>query len=165
MATKYASTAFTTQEKTKSTLGGATPYTIDSIATVLAADSDGDVYVLGVVQNNDRPSVINVETTAITSGTDWDLGLYLINNDGTIGSVVKKDLLMDGQTMATASNALNGFTAPTIANRGKTLRELLVAASVTTNLDAPQYYLALTANTVGSADGTIRVIYSALKDA
>ena len=165
--TNYSNSGFTTQDKVPSTFGGARTYTIDARAAVAAADNDGKIYVLGVVTANERPTDITVQTTAITGGTDYDLGLYLINPDGTVGAVVDRDTFMDGQTMATASNVLNGFAAPAITARGGTVRELLVAAGITLNAtnDFPQYYLALTGVTVGTADGTVRVIYRALKDA
>lgn len=165
MAVKYANTNQGTFDKSPSNFGGGRFNHVEGIATVAAADGDGDIYAIGVVNGNDRPTQIRIETTAITAGTDYELGLYLVNADGTLGAAVDIDLLMGSQTMASASNALNGFSAPAVANRGKTLHELLAAASITVNADKPQYWLALTANTVGTADGAIRVCYDALKDA
>ena len=49
--------------------------------------------------------------------------------------------------------------------RIKTVHDLLAAASITTNADLDQYALVWTANTVGSAAGTITTRYEALKDA
>lgn len=127
-----------------------------STVEVAAADDDGSTYLL--FQN--VPSSLRILQSilmcdAITGGTDYDIGLY---NPYT-GVVVKKDILLDGQTLASASKTLNGIGTVDIADIGalKTLAELATAASVAV---LPEYDIVLTANTVGSAAGTVTNILS-----
>lgn len=127
-----------------------------ALAQVAAADDDGSVYRLARVKSSWVPVSISVQTTAITGGTDYDLGIYRISTSAATGAVVDRDILMDGQTMATASLVLNGMGAVTADNRGKTLWEL---AGLTADPQL-EYDLALTANTVGTAAGTIAVTYA-----
>lgn len=126
-----------------------------ALAIVAAADDDTSVYRLTRVLSSWVPLDITVQTTAITGGTDYDLGCYKISTAATTGAVVDKDILMDGQTMATASLVLNGMGAVTADLRGKALWEL---AGLTADPQL-EYDLALTANTVGTAAGTIAVTY------
>lgn len=129
-----------------------------ALAQVAAADDDTSVYRLCRVKSSWVPFEITVATTAITGGTDYDLGVYRISTGATTGAVVDRDILMDGQTMATASTTLNGMGIVAAGDRGKAIWELLGLTA------DPQleYDLALTANTVGTAAGTIAVSYSFL---
>jgi hypothetical protein len=129
--------------------------TITAVATVAVAsgDDDGSVYRLFAgVPSNLVPVMITVHNTAITAGTDYDLGLYKTKD----GAVVDKDILADGldmssaRTIATLNNA--GMTTVAIANGTQDLGTL----SAQTDPDMA-YDVCLTANTVGSAAGTIRV--------
>jgi hypothetical protein len=75
-----------------------------------------------------------------------------------VGSAeVDKDVLMNGQTMASALTRATGqglgLSAVGIDNVGKTLAELSGQANPGTSYD-----IALTANTVGTAAGTISVV-------
>lgn len=120
-----------------------------------AADDDGSVYRLfKSVPSNYIPLNITIATDGITGGTDYDLGLYKV---GVGGAVVDKDVLMDGQTMASAltraTGSQLGLKDVNIADVGKTLGEL----SGQTTVDA-SYDIALTANTVGSGAATITVL-------
>ncbi len=126
-----------------------------AVATVAVAsgDDDGSVYrCFTGVPSSMVPVKITIHNTAITSGTDYDLGLYETNG----GAVVDKDILADGismasaRTVATENNA--GLTTIAIGDGAETLGEL----SAQTDVDAG-YDIAFTANTVGSAAGTIRV--------
>lgn len=121
---------------------------------VAAADDDGSVYrVFKEVPSSYIPVQIDILCDAITNGTDYDLGLYKTG----LGAVVDKDVLMDGQTLATALTRATGqglgLGAVDRADATKTLGQL----SAQTNVDAA-YDIALTANTVGSAAGTVTVI-------
>lgn len=124
---------------------------------VAAADSDGSVYrVFKGLDPNLVPIAILVACDAITDGTDWDLGLYATN----LGAVVDKDAFMDGQTLASAvdfgfDTCLDGMDAVAIENYGRKLYEH-AGHDVTTKLES--YDLAFTANTVGSAAGTVAVL-------
>lgn len=120
-----------------------------------AADDDGSVYRLF----KDVPSTLipvgfEIAHDAITGGTDFDLGLYATD----LGAEVDKDLLMDGQTLAVAATLVapkNGLSNVDLANIGKMLYEL---AGKTVANRPLGYDIALTANTVGSAAGTITVV-------
>jgi hypothetical protein len=114
---------------------------------VAAGDDDGSVYRIGKINSNAMIYDIVIACTAITGGTDWDLGLY----DVDFGPVVDKDLFMDGQTFATASRTINGMSAVTVTNLNKRVYELLGLPSD----PLKQYDLALTANTVGTANGSV----------
>lgn len=131
-----------------------TNHHIMGIATTAVAAADDDLSVYRLFKNvpaNLVPIKITIHNTAITGGTDYDLGLYKANS----GAVVDKDILADGismgsaRTIATDNNA--GLTTIGIANGAQDLGTL----SAQTNPDAA-YDIALTANTVGTAAGTIR---------
>ena len=122
-------------------------------AAIAVADDDGSVFRLfSGVPSSLVPLKITIHNTVITAGTDYDLGLYEPNG----GVVVDKDILADGlsmasaRTVATENNA--GMTTIDITASTNTLGEL----SAQTEVDSA-YDIALTANTVGSAAGTIRV--------
>lgn len=116
---------------------------------VAAADDDGSVYRLMRIPSNAVILSIKVWNDAITSGTDYDTGLYDINT----GAVVDKDLFTDGSTMATARDAVEQLTAPDINEIHKSIWEY--AALSLTKDPVKEYDLAITANTVGTAAGTI----------
>lgn len=122
---------------------------------VAAADDDGSTYLLGKLPSSFRPHQIKLMCDAITGGTDYDLGFY----DPDTGIVVSKDVLMNGQTLASASKTLDGMSAVDIANIGKTIAELL---SLTPSTAKPYYDLVLTGNTVGTAAGDVVVIVDGL---
>ena len=123
---------------------------------VASGDTDASTYLVAkAVPASFRPVQCTIMTDAITSGTDYDLGFY----DSVTGTVVDKDILMDGQTMASASRTLDGLSNVAIEDIGarKTIYELLGLTATTTKAT---YDLVLTANTVGSADGDIVVIFT-----
>jgi len=122
---------------------------------VAAADDDGSVYRLfKSIPSNYIPIEITVATDGITGATDADLGLYKV---GVGGAVVEKDILMDGQTLASALTRATGHQLGikdvNIADIGKTLGEL----SGQTTVDG-SYDIAMTVNTIGNATGTVTVI-------
>ncbi len=134
---------------------GSEPVVLQATLEVAAADDDGSVYRLFKgVPSNYIPHEITIATDGLTGATDYDLGLYKV---GVGGAVVDKDVLMDGQTMASALTRATGhqlgLANVNIADIGKTLGTL----SAQTVAD-PSYDICLTANTVGSAAGTITVI-------
>lgn len=119
---------------------------------VAAADDDGSTYLLFKdVPSSFRPTELTVMCDAITGGTDYDIGVY----NSETGAVVDKDLLMDGQTLATASRVLDGLQTVDIADLGKTIAELL---GLTPSTAKSRYDIVLTGNTVGSAAGTVTAI-------
>lgn len=122
---------------------------------VAAADSDGSVYRLCTVGSNEVPVFIPFANDAITAGTDYDLGLY---EPGAGATVLAKDCFVNGADMSSAHTIItgNGLAALDIAYIGKSFEEILTALSVTSGF---KYYdLAWTANTVGSAAGTLTTV-------
>ena len=122
---------------------------------IATTDDDGSVYrFFKGVPSTYIPTEITIVCDAITGGTNYDLGLYEV---GVGEAVVDKDVLMDGQTLATALTRATGHQLGLgivdKADVTKTLGEL----SAQTNVSAA-YDIALTANTVGSAAGTVTII-------
>lgn len=120
---------------------------------IAAADDDGSTYLLFKdVPASFVPVELSIYCDTITAGTDYDIGLY----NSETGVVVDKDLLMDGQTLATALTRATGhqvgLAAVNIANSGKSLAELL---GLTPTTAKSRYDIVLTGNTVGSAAGTV----------
>lgn len=122
-----------------------------------AADDDGSKYrFFKNVDPNLIPIAFLVGCDTITSGTDFDLGLYRPD----LGAVITKDVFMDGQTLATAAKlgfgvALNGMGNVAIENFGKRIFEH-AGHTILNKLES--YDIVLTANTVGSAAGTVSII-------
>lgn len=134
--------------------GGAELVVFEGYAAVAAADDDGSVYrVVKDIPSSFRPVRCVVQCTAITGGTDYELGLY----DRNLGAVVSKGLFMTNQTLATASRSLDGLANVTVADLGarKSIADLL---SLTPSTAKPAYDLALTGDTAGTAAGDVRVI-------
>lgn len=125
---------------------------------VAAADSDLSVYRLFKALSPDTRIIdIKINSDAITSGTDWDLGFYEVSAAGQTGAVVDKDALLDGLDLSSATVAgaeVSAFTAPNILNL---VDPIYLLAGDTATTKKPAYDIALTANTVGSAAGTITV--------
>lgn len=121
---------------------------------IAVADDDTSVYrFFKSVPSNYVPTEISIECDAITNGTDYDLGLYKV---GIGGAAVDADVLMDGQSLASALTKASGhqlgLQTVDAADGEKTLGEL----SGQTDVDA-SYDICLTANTVGSAAGTVTI--------
>ena len=119
---------------------------------VAAADDDGSVYGFALINSSDTLKSLAVWNDAITSGTDYDIGLYEWT-DGALGTVVDKDVFADGLDLSSAGDATNALTAPNIDELHKPIWEY--AALSLTEDPKKTYVLAVTANTVGSAAGTI----------
>lgn len=135
-------------------VGGHELITFTAYAAIAAADDDGSKYrLVKNIPSSFRPVRCNIATTAITGGTDYELGIY----DTNLGAVVSKGLFMTNQTLAVASRVLDGLSAVTLANLGarKTIAELL---SLTPSTAKSVYDLVLTADTVGTAAGDVVVI-------
>ena len=122
---------------------------------VAAADDNDSVYRVARLPANAIPIYGEVYADAITSGTDWDLGLY---KPGVGGAVVDIDLLADGLDIASGEAITAGLEVLTnlggadpVGNFGKTLWELLGL----TKPNRGDYDLAWTARAVGSAAGTV----------
>lgn len=136
--------------------GGAKVVAFMSVLEVAVADDDGSIYrIAKALQPNLIPVIISIFNDAITGGTDYDLGLYRTD----LGAVIDADVFVDGISMAAAratGSEVSGLTAVDVANLDKKLYEH--AGDDVTDYKAG-YDLAITANTVGSAAGTIAVLF------
>jgi hypothetical protein len=118
---------------------------------VAAADEDGSVYRVG--QMSPRAVIISckIANDAITGGTDYGIGFYKPLTLG--GAVINKDGIAAGVDMSSARALLTEVFGVTQANVGKSVLGL---CAVTTGLEKyGDVDVALTADTVGSAAGTI----------
>lgn len=134
--------------------GGSSTFTpIIKTFEVAAADDDGSIYRIGRIKSSTVLYQALISNDAMTGATDWDLGVYDTIANG--GAVVDKDIFLDGMTLASAQRVVNALTAPAIENLPKQVWELLGLSKDPNK----EYDLALTANTVGSAAGTITLNY------
>jgi hypothetical protein len=153
---KYVDSLIVSGKKTTAPFAGTGSEEIVMVATfeTAAADDDGSIYrVFKEVPSTYIPTEINIACDTITAGTDWDLGLYKTN----LGAVVVKDNLMNGQTLATALTRATGHQLGLAAVNIADVKSSLATLSAQSNPDNA-YDIALTANTVGSAAGTVTVI-------
>jgi hypothetical protein len=136
-------------------LNGTGTNTIKMVATasIDSGDDNGSIYRLFAgVPSNYVPINITVHNTAITAGTAYVLGLYSASNGAVIDAdVLATTLDMSSARAITAANNV-GMTAIAIANGTQSLATLSAQTD-----PAPSYDICLTANTVGTASGTIRV--------
>ena len=165
---KYVNTAVEAGKIINAALINGSPL-IGMVATeeIAAADDDTSVYrFFKGVSGNLIPYDIKVYCDVITGGTDFDLGLYKPTSpSGVAGAVIDKDVFMDGQTLAAAitrgggtanqDEALDGLANVDIANLQKKIYE---HAGHDVNDSVQGYDICLTANTVGSAAGTVTII-------
>ncbi len=123
---------------------------------VAAADDDGSIYRVGRSLNpNLIPYRFEIFNDAITGGTDYDLGLYEPLVDGVGGNVIAVDVFaatLDMSAAAGLGSPKEGLGNVDIANLQNKLYE---HAGHDVNTKDPGYDIALTANTVGTAAGTI----------
>ena len=132
--------------------------TVSAVVTfeVAAADDDGSVYrLLKNVPAHLIPTKIEIASDAITGGTDYDLGFYKTTVGGVAGEVIDADKLADGLDLSSATtfaSPADGLEALDLNEVQKRIYEL---AGDTLNDHELGYDIALTANTVGTAAGTI----------
>lgn len=131
--------------------------TIKCVGTIpiAAADDDGSVYRIDRIPSDAIILQAKLASTAITGGTDYDLGFYEVSSPIAAGAAVDKDVLMDGTSFASGfarGSETNGLAAVAVGDLGKKIYELLGKTMATKK---PQYDLALTANTIGTVTGTI----------
>ena len=141
--------------------GGARVGAMLATFEVAAADSDGSIYrVFKDVEPTLVPLAVLIANDAITGGTDWDVGIYAPD----LGDVKVADCISGGTAIDLSSahanllpgTAANGFAGLAIDNPRKKIYEY-AGDLLATKLGA--YDIALTANTVGSAAGTITVLF------
>lgn len=134
---------------------GTKVFAVASTVEIAAGDDDGSTYRLFKgVPSSYIPLEVTVMSDGVTGGTDYDLGLYEV---GVGGDAVDADVLMDGQTLASALTRATGHQlglgAVDIADAGSTLGELSGETDVSASYD-----VVLTGNTVGTAGGTVTVL-------
>lgn len=126
---------------------------IVEVLEVVAADSDGDVLLVCPIHSSWRIVDIMVMNDAITSGTDYDIGIHKTTAEG--GTVVDANAYADAVDMSSARTA---WTSVGFEIRGIEKAEQQVWQDAGLSSDPQEwYYLSITAVTVGSADGTIAV--------
>jgi hypothetical protein len=121
---------------------------------VAAADDDGSVYRLMQIPSDSIITNAEITCDAITAATDYDLGFYDIES----GAVVDADELADGVDISAGyagGSEISMISAVDPANRLKQIWSLLGKTQLT---KSESYDLAITANTVGTAAGTVTVI-------
>jgi len=135
--------------------------TVVMVATfeVAVADDDLSVFRLWKSVNPELiPVRIEVYNDAMTSSSDWDLGFYETTVPGTTGAVIDKDKLANTMDLSSGngrSSPIDGLENLNISEVNERIWEL---AGQTITTKKRGYDIALTANTVGSAIGTVSVI-------
>jgi hypothetical protein len=136
-------------------VSGGKEVTVLGTFEIAAADSDASIFKLAKLPANAIPVYAEILADASIDGTDFDLGLY--REDGVVQD---KDIFADGLNLAAGvaitAGSNNGLTnlggADPLAAVGKKVWELL---GLTVDSKREAYILALTANTIGGAAGTI----------
>jgi hypothetical protein len=126
-----------------------------ALVEVAAADDNGSTYRLfDSVPVFYRIESIKIYNDAITAGTDYDLGFYNVAN----GTVIDADILLNGGDLSSAhavGSELVGTSALDLPDYVKPIWQILGFAD---KFESPAHVdLVLTANTVGTAAGTILV--------
>lgn len=119
---------------------------------IAAADDDGSIYRVGQIPSDAQILQVLISCTAVTGGTDYELGFYQTLATG--GAVVSKGTLMTGQTLASALTNANGMSNVSVANRAKAVWELLGLSANPKTI----YDLAFTADTAGTGAGTVNIL-------
>ena len=140
-------------------LSGARVRKIVSTLELAVADDDGSVYRMARVHSSWSVHAIRKYHDAITSGTDFDVGLYRTAEDG--GAVVDINAYADAVDISSADVAGTeiGCEARDVANIGNKVWE---DAGLTADPNL-WYDIAFTGVTVGAAAGTLSAVieYSA----
>lgn len=138
--------------------GGGVLRRLAGTVEVAAADDDTSVFRMGRVHSSWVMNSIIILNDALTSGTSYDVGLHDIAAAG--GAVVDADLFGDAVDLSSARKATGGVevrfdrAGSDLPDLNKPIWELLALS-----VDPGKWYdLTLTANTIGSAAGTISLI-------
>lgn len=133
-------------------------YVQSATVEVAAADDNGSTYRMCRVHSSWSIKRIKVWHDAITGGSDYDLGVYDVAEAG--GAVIDKDCYADASDMsvATESGPTNGgeFRFRDTASSDPSLINQRVWEDAGLSADPDKWMdLVFTANTVGTAAGTI----------
>lgn len=130
----------------------------EQVATVevLAADDNGSVYRMCRVHSSWRISELTLFGDAIASASSFDLGLYQTAANG--GAVVDANAYADAASIASASLTGTQLLFEGGSAVGVEKIEQAVWQNAGLTADPGRFYdLALTANVVGTATGTVSV--------
>jgi hypothetical protein len=135
---------------------GKQPKLIRKTFEVAAADDNGSIY--RVVPNFNISNIIKsirIYNDAITSGTDYGVGLYQPLSRG--GAVVNKDLFAAGLDMSVAASVASPKNGAADINIDSIDDPVYTQAGIALADIKGGYDIALTADTVGTIAGTITV--------
>ena len=135
-------------DRNPSGLAYARARTIAGTVAVAAADDDGSRYFLCPVMSHWRVLSIRLFNDAITLGTGYDVGLYETDMSAMNDAVYAATLDL---STASATGTEVAFQARDITGLGNRVYEDLALTADSRKM----YYLALTADTVGTSDGDI----------
>ncbi len=126
-----------------------------TFVAILAAHNNGQIYRVCRIPSWAVIRSILVANSAITAGTDFDLGAYRTTAKG--GAVIVKDTLLDGVDMSSARAQFTSLTYQKQTDLTKAEQPLWkwLSPSSTSDPYGELIDICYTANTVGSADGTI----------
>jgi len=123
---------------------------------VAAADDDTSKYRIAKLPSSVIVKNIEIRNDAVTAGTDYDVGIYQTSENGS--AVVDADFFADALDLSSAhicGSELSGIKDLPVEDSSEALYEMLGVSLG----DEPEYYdLVLTANTVGTAAGTVAVL-------
>ena len=135
---------------------------ISETFSVAAADNDGEVYMVAPVRSNWSIKHIWVYNDVITNGTDYDIGLYTTASTPVAYDV---DCYADGISMASARTSSPIDAAASTKNiTGINNMVYQDAASPASTDPSTWYWLGVTANTVGTAQGDITIVIEYVGD-
>lgn len=131
--------------------------TVHSVVNVDASElTDGDIFVLaeGLTPAHRIHRLMSPNATpALTAATDNDVGFYKRNTDGTL-TVVDKDIIIDGATLANALTTRDLLSLNSSLNRASNIGDLL---GINSGSGYGELVLALTMNTKSTADGVLDI--------
>lgn len=157
MATNYSSVATnhrTAGSKNATTSTEGTTKTSSMTISIAAADSDADIYHAMPVFSSWSIKHIWVYNDAITGGTSYDVGLYTTAATPVVVDVDAYASAVDMSSARTSAPLDLAFEARNITGVNQKVH---TDGGVTTDPTA-WYWLSLTANTVGTAQGDITLI-------
>lgn len=152
---KYVNSDVAAGNLSPSVSGGAELVTMIETFEVAAADDNGSVY--RVFKGLDASLVLVnalISNDAMTGSTDWDLGLY----ESDLGAVCVKDCFLDGADLSSAHARGSDVSGVSKVDPANIKTALFERAGHTVATKKAAYDLALTANAVGSAAGTVSII-------
>lgn len=133
------------------TNGGSVRY-IAAEVTIAAGDDDTSTFRIARLPSNAVLKEIKIGCTAITGGTDFNLGIANSPSTSGVGAVIDDNALADALSFASASTfGLDGLKDVAVADFDKEIWQLAgLTADPDTTLD-----IILSAITIGTAAGTV----------